>query len=549
MLTLRGKQENLGTFVLHLGMNNWSVFRGYFKNKGSVLASEAYVSTLLSFQSRGFTPHRLKERNDVKSLNKALRIVNLVSPKLTNDTNSNRHIQLIQDLQQTHSKNLRKEKSSDHFYIPNSGNQNSSEQKFLSFSFKYDGLSEVFALHRKGLRIDVVVLSYALSVCGYRQNLRYGTQLQCLAVKNRSCVNVYVGSSLITMYSRYGDLCSARMVFEEMPVRNVVSWTALISGFAEKYQVDVCLELYNKMRHSTVRPNDFTLTSLLSALVSNGSLGQGKAVHCVAILCGFDSYIHVANALISMYCKCGDLVDAFCVFEVMHHKDIVSWNSMIFGYALHGLAWKAIDLFEEMNLQKIKPDSITFLGVLSSCRHAGLVEQGHMYFNSMAEYGVEPELGHYSCIVDLLGRAGLVEEGRNFILRMPIQPNAIIWGSLLSSCRLHNNIWIGIEAAENRLALEPSCAATHLQLAKLYAKVGMWDQVAKSWKMMKDTSFRTNPGCSWIEIGNEVISFQADDATNSRMNEVLYMLEGLNGQMTVDQETKSCENFDSYSCP
>lgn len=249
-----------------------------------------------------------------------------------------------------------------------------------------------------------------------------------------------------------------------------------------------------------------------------------------------------------MYSKCGDVEDAFCVFEAMKIKDIISWNSMIAGYALHGLAWKAIDLFEKMKKQNLKPDCITFLGVLSSCRHAGLVKQGHMYFNLMVEYGVEPDLGHYSCIVDLLCRTGLVEEGRKFILDMPIQPNAIIWGSLLSSCRLHNNVWIGIEAAENRLALEPSCAATHVQLAKLYARVGMWDQVAKVLKSMKDTEIKMNPGYSWIEIGNEVISFKADDTTNSRMREVFCMLEVLKCQLTLDHVPESDEVFDSYSC-
>ncbi|XP_021730346.1 pentatricopeptide repeat-containing protein At2g37320-like [Chenopodium quinoa] len=522
----------------------------YWKCKRTFFKSVVYFTILQTLsQFRSFSIHRLKQSSDIKSLNKALRIIDLVSPKSTYVSNNQHcHLQLIQDLLQTHSKNLSEVKASNEFANPCFGNQNPPDQMLPSFSFKDDVISGVFKLHREGFRIDVTLLPHALSICGFRGNLHCGTQLQCLAIRNGLIVNVYVGSSLISMYSKCGDLCSASMAFEEMPVRNVVSWTAFISGFAQKYQVDVCLELYSQMRHSSLEPNDYTLTSLLSACVGNGSLGQGRSAHCLAILSGFDSYLHVANALVSMYCKCGDVEDAFSVFESIHDKDIVSWNSMISGYALHGLAWKAIDLFEEMKRQKMKPDSITFLGVLSSCRHFGLVKQGHMYFDSMVEYGVEPDLGHYSCIVDLLGRAGLIDEGRNLILDMPIKPNAIIWGSLLASCRLHDNVWIGIEAAENRLALEPSCAATHVQLAKLYARVGMWDQVAKVWKMMKDTDLQLNPGYSWIEIGNEVVSFKADDTTNSRMDEVFCMLEGLKCQLKSDHVPESHEEFDIYSC-
>ncbi|KAF5178932.1 Pentatricopeptide repeat-containing protein, partial [Thalictrum thalictroides] len=166
---------------------------------------------------------------------------------------------------------------------------------------------------------------------------------------------------------------------------------------------------------------------------------------------GFSSYVHIGNALISMYSKCGNVVQALYIFERMKVKDIVTWNSMIAGYAQHGLADLALNMLKEMEKFEIKPDAITFLAVLSSCRHAGLVELGQLCFKFMVQHGLEPDLDHYSCIVDLLGRAGLVEEAKHFIDKMPIFPNAVIWGSLLSSCRLHGKVQIGIEAAENRL--------------------------------------------------------------------------------------------------
>ncbi|KAF9610076.1 hypothetical protein IFM89_019916 [Coptis chinensis] len=318
-------------------------------------------------------------------------------------------------------------------------------------------------------------------------------------------------------YGKCGHLNEAYRVFEEIPVKNVVSWTSIIAGFAQNWNVDMCLMLYYRMRCSS-KPNDFTFTSLLGVCTGSGSLGQGRSAHCQTIQMGFESYIHIGNALISMYSKCGNVDEAFCIFECMRKRDLVSWNSMIAGYAQYGLAEEAIELLNEMKELKINPDAITFLGVLSSCRHAGLVEYGRICFNSMVQYGVEPDLDHYSCIVDLLGRAGMVKEAKEFINKMPICPNAVIWGSLLSSCRLHGEVLIGIEAAENRLLLVPSCTATHVQLVKLYANAGRWEQVARVRKLMNDRGLKTYPGCSWIEIKNEVYKFRAEDRSNARVD-------------------------------
>ncbi|KAH9614025.1 hypothetical protein KSS87_007348 [Heliosperma pusillum] len=523
-------------------MNFWYPSRWHLKRKTVKFTS---LQALVHF--KGFATCRLQKSRDEKNLNSALRVLDLVSPK--SSTNKNQQIsQLIQDFVQTRSKQLSERKSSSDFTAPEPRSQSPSDFKSSSIFVEDNPAVGVFGLHRKGTRVDCAMLSYALSDCGFKGLLHSGTQLHCLAIRDGFCTNVFVGSSLISMYSKCGDVCSARMVFDEQPVRNVVSWTALISGFAQAFQINVCLELYRQMMNSALRPNDYTLTSLLSACVGCGSLGYGKSVHSQAILFGLDSYIHVSNGLISMYSKCGNVDDALSIFGGTHDKDIVSWNSMIAGYALHGLALKAIILFEEMRKLKVKPDGISFLGVLSSCRHVGLVEKGQTYFKLMVEYGVEPNLGHYSCIVDLLGRAGLVEESRMIILSMPIKPNAVVWGSLLSSCRLHDNVWIGIEAAENRLALEPSCAATHVQLAKLYARVGWWDKVAKVWKAMKDVNLKTEPGYSWIEIGNEVHRFRVDDTANSNMNEVLLMLDSLMGQMASDSFPELNEELDIDLC-
>nr|GMD59640.1 pentatricopeptide repeat-containing protein At2g37320 [Ipomoea batatas] len=319
--------------------------------------------------------------------------------------------------------------------------------------------------------------------------------------------NVYVGSSLVTLYAKCGVAGDAYKVFEEMPVKNVVSWTAVIHGFSLEFQVDECLQLYREMRNSALMPNEFTFTSLLSACTGSGCFGQARSVHCQTICMGLDSHLHVANALIAMYCKGGEIEDAHYVFQEMIGKDLVSWNTMIAGYAHHGLAPKAIELFEQMKDQKVKPDSITFLGILSACRHAGLVKH------------------------DLLGRAGRVEEARNLIKEMPVKPNGIIWGSLLMSSRLHWKVEVGIEAAENRLMLEPWCTATHLQLANLYASIGLWDQAARVRKAMKNKGLKSDPGYSWIEIRNEVHYFRVEDRSLAQLNEIVPVMDILADHM------------------
>ncbi|KDP29043.1 hypothetical protein JCGZ_16432 [Jatropha curcas] len=471
---------------------------------------------------RSFSDHKLRHTTPTKRLDKALRVLDIITPK-TGARIRQSHLRLIQDFLQTNSN----QDSEPYFrcdFISCRSVEGISNvlDKIIESSPPNDQVSDASCF-----RYDAGSLSNAVSWCASSRDLRAGIQYHCLAINIGFDANAYVGSSLITLYCKCGELDNAYKVFYEMPVRNVVSWTAIISGFAQEWQIDVCLELFSAMRNSTLVPNDFTFTSLLSACTGSGALGQGRSAHCQIIQMGLDSHLHIANALISMYCKCGSVQDALFIFDNMYTKDIVSWNSMISGYAQHGLTVQAIELFEKMKKLGTKPDSITFLGVLSSCRHAGFVEAGRGYFNSMVEYGVRPELDHYSCLVDLLGRAGLTEEARDIILRMPLPPNAIIWGSLLSSCRLHGNVWIGIQAAESRLLLEPDCAATHLQLANLYASAGCWDQAARARKLMKDRGLKTNPGYSWIEIKNKFYRFKAEDGSNTRVSEMLIVLDCL----------------------
>ncbi|KAK7272090.1 hypothetical protein RJT34_28480 [Clitoria ternatea] len=461
---------------------------------------------------RSFSSHILAPMRSNAKLDNALRVLNLVSnKKIGIDIESCRsHLMLVEDML---------ENNANH---PVGNNSATTEMSIPSSILQME----------QGLGIDVCFLLHAVSSCGSKRDLWGGIQYHCLAIITGFIPNVYVGSSLISLYGRCALLGDAYRVFEEMPVRNVVSWTTIIVGFAQEWHIDKCFQLFHQMKGLVLKPNYFTYTSLLSACMGNGALGHGRGVHCQIIQMGFHSYLHINNALIAMYSKCGAIDDALYIFENMVGMDVVTWNTMITGYAQHGLAQEAINLFEMMIKQGVNPDAITYLGVLSSCRHGGLVKEGQACFNSMVEHGVQPELDHYSCIVDLLGRAGFLLEACDFIQNMPVSPNAVIWGSLLSSSRLHGNVWVGIQAAESRLLLEPECSATLQQLANLYASVAWWNQVARVRTLMKRKDVKPNCGCSWIEVKSKIYRFEAQDKSNSRMSDILLMIDSLIGHMS-----------------
>jgi len=400
-----------------------------------------------------------------------------------------------------------------------------------------DMLMQIVELHRRGgISSDASILASALSACSDRKTLTGGAQLQALLVKVGYDSSVLVGSSLVSFYSRCGQLENAHRVFQGMAAKNTVSWTALISGYAQDNQVEPCLHLFALMRQSVCKPNDVTFVTIFRVCTNHAFLGLGKSVQGLQMKMGFDSYVHVSNALISMYAKCGSIVEARAIFESIACKDVVSWNSMIFGYSQHGLAEHCLDLLKEME-GHIMLDAISFLGVLSSCRHACLVTEGRRCFRAMIEHGIKPELDHYSCMVDLLGRAGLLDEAWDLIQTMSMPPNGVIWGSLLASCRLHGSVLIGIQAAEHRLKLEPGCAATHVQLANLYASIGCWSDVARVRKVMKERGLKTNIGCSWIEVGNKVYTFTAENRSKSQVNDVLTILDCLQSHMDHKYDT------------
>ncbi|KAF3448267.1 hypothetical protein FNV43_RR08980 [Rhamnella rubrinervis] len=330
--------------------------------------------------------------------------------------------------------------------------------------------------------------------------------------------SVVTWTAMVTGYMRFGKIELAEKLFHEMPVRNIVTWNAMIAGYVENSRAEDGLKLFRRMILSGVKPNPSSLSSVLLGCSDLSALQMGKQVHQVVYKSLLYDDTTAGTSLISMYSKCGDLEDARKLFLEIPTKDVVTWNAMITGYAQYGEGQKALQLFKEMRDKGAKPDWITFVGVLLACNHAGLVDIGIQYFDSMArDYEVEAKPEHYTCMVDLLGRAGRLVEAVDLIKKMPITPHLAIFGTLLGACRIHKNLELAEYAAKNLLDLDPTNAAGYVQLANIYAATRRWECVAKVWRSMKENKVVKTPGYSWIEVKNVVHEFRSGDRVHPEL--------------------------------
>ncbi|OEL18292.1 Pentatricopeptide repeat-containing protein [Dichanthelium oligosanthes] len=303
--------------------------------------------------------------------------------------------------------------------------------------------------------------------------------------KNR-CAVAY--NTLITACLKARDIRAARHLFDEMQRyrrsrRNVVSWNLMIAGCARCRRDDMAVWFFDRMvAEGEVAPDDGTLVAVLPACGRTGNVGAGRSAHEYARKTGLlESTVHVANAVVDMYCKCGNVASAREVFEGMRQRSVVSWNTMIAGLSLNGHGVEGIELFQKMQQQGVEPNAVTFLGVLGCCAHAGAVEVGQEIFQNMQpEHGVEPAIEHYGCMVDLLGRSGFLEEAHTLIQGIPMKPNAAIWGALLSACRAHAGLGIAEVALKELINLEPWNSGNYVLLANLYADTGRWEEAGET---------------------------------------------------------------------
>ncbi|URD85603.1 PPR repeat [Musa troglodytarum] len=344
--------------------------------------------------------------------------------------------------------------------------------------------------------------------------------------------NVISWVTLLNGYCKSGCIVEGRRIFDQMPEKNVVSWNAMLAGYIRCLQIDEAYQLFMMMRKEGKDPDWSTFACALSGCANLAALQVGTQLHNLLLKSGHIIDIFAGNALITMYARCGRILTARQVFDEMVSVDLVSWNSLIAGHALNGYAKAAISIFQEMKKNGVAPDEVTFIGLLSACSHAGMVDDGLELFYSMSrDYPITPVAEHYACVVDLLGRAGRLGEALKLVKGMPIKANAGIWGSLLGACRMHKNPEVANVAAEKLFEFEPHTTSNYVLLSNIHAEAGSWGEVERVRVLMKERGVWKQPARSWIEIKNEVRSFSSDDSTEPRAAEVFMVLRVLNAQM------------------
>ncbi|KAG6480277.1 pentatricopeptide repeat-containing protein At1g20230-like [Zingiber officinale] len=422
-------------------------------------------------------------------------------------------------------------------------------------------------MHSEGFELDSVAVSSALSAAGDLEDVTAGCQIHGYANKTRLEAYASVASALLDMYGKCSRAEEMLRVFDALASPDVASRSALLAGLSRNGRVDdalaafaefraqgaelnvVCwnsmvaccsqngkdmeaLELFRQMQSAGEEPNAVTIPCLLPACGNVAALMHGKSAHCFSLRQGIIVDVYVASSLVDMYAKCGRITDARVVFDAMPKRNVVTWNAIIGGYAMHGLANDAIEMFVSMKRHRQKPDTVTFICLLSACSQAGLTEEGEHFFDEMQnEHGIDAAVVHYACIVSLLGRAGRLDEAHELIRKMRNEADSCVWGALLSACRVHGNVALAEVATKRLFELEPTNAGNYVLLSNIYASKGMLDEVERVREMMNAMGVKKNPGCSWIEIRNKVHMLLAGDKSHPQMSNISEKLERLGAEM------------------
>lgn len=373
-----------------------------------------------------------------------------------------------------------------------------------------------------------VTIMKALSACADLGDIVEGEFIHQLLCRLELSSDVSVINSLISMYCKCKRVDIAAEIFENLQGKTLVSWNAMLLGYAQNGRVNEALNQFCKMHRQNIKPDSFTMVSVIPALAELSVLRQAKWIHGLVTRTCFSHDVFVMTALVDMYAKCGSVSTARKLFDLMDKRHVTTWNAMIDGYGTHGLGRAAVELFNEMRKGDIKPNGITFLSIISGCGHSGLVEEGRSYFTIMKEdYGLEPSMDHYGAMVDLLGRAGRLKEAWGFIQNMPIEPGINVFGAMLGACKIHKNIDFGKKAADKLFELDPEEGGYHVLLANIYARASMWDEVAKVRTSMEKKGLQKTPGCSLVDLRNEVHTFYSGSTSHPQSKKIYVFLETL----------------------
>ncbi|KAL2509436.1 Pentatricopeptide repeat-containing protein [Forsythia ovata] len=344
-------------------------------------------------------------------------------------------------------------------------------------------------------------------------------------------------TAIVTGLCRASLVNDAWRLFEQTPEANSVSWSSIISGFQQNGFFCESLNVFKKMLVHGTQPTSHSFTSALAACANLAMVSPSEQFYCQLFKRGFGGNTCIGNSAISMFVKAGSFHDARRVFVELINPDLVSWNSMIMGYAQHGCGVEAMIIFHQMQKARFLPDSISYMGVLHSCSHCGLVEEGKQYFKSMGvDYGISPEPVHFACMVDLFARAGKLKEAYEFIEKMPFVPKPIIWRTLLNGCRIWGDLELGVYAADRILELEPNNSSACSMVIDIFVLAGKWKEVAKMRRHMRQLEARKELGCSWINVKGKNHLFTTGDANHEDTDQIFSIIELLAEDTDIVQD-------------
>ncbi|PPR88904.1 hypothetical protein GOBAR_AA31790 [Gossypium barbadense] len=398
---------------------------------------------------------------------------------------------------------------------------------------------EAFFLYRemrqKGLKPDPISFSFVIKSCVKFRSVFCGLQVHGRIIRDGFLSDCLLLTTLMEFYSSFASREDACKVFDEMFQKDTVAWNVLISCYLRNGRTRDVLMLFDNMKNEGVcEPDDVTCLLVTQACANLGALEFGEKAHRYIKERGYGTARNLSNSLISMYSRCGCLDKAYDVFKGIGEKNVISWSAMISGLAMNGFGRDAILAFEEMRRTGVIPDEQTFTGLLSACSHCGLVDEGMEFLNQMSkEFGIMPNIHHYGCVVDLLGRAGLLEQAYRVIISMKVKPDATIWRTLLGACRIHGHFTLGERVIEHLIELKAQEAGDYVLLLNIYSSTGNWEKVSELRKFLKEKGIQTTPGCSSIELKGIVHEFIVDDVSHPQKHEIYNKLDEINKQLKI----------------
>lgn len=402
---------------------------------------------------------------------------------------------------------------------------------FVSAGRPVEALDMYRRMRDEGVEEDEVVLIGVMQACASAGDTRMGASVHGHLLRHGMRMDVVTATSLVDMYAKDGQFDAACQVFRMMPYKNAVSWSALISGFAQNGRADETLDLFREVSTYGLQPDSGALVSALLACANMGLLKLGKSIHGF-ILRRLEFDCILGTAVLDMYSKCGSLEGAQKLFSRISSRDLVLWNAMIACCGTHGRGHDALAMFQELRETGIKPDHSTFASLLSALSHSGLVEEGKFWFDRMLkEFGVEPAEKHYVCIVDLLARSGLVEEANDLLKSMQTEPTIALWVALLSGCLNNKKLEIGETIAEKILESQPEDIGVLALVSNIYAAAKKWDKVREARKLMKDSGSKKVPGCSLVDVHGTRHAFVMEDQSHPQHQEILKMVAKLDSEI------------------